>query len=330
MIGHLVVELVTPAMIGGAEARKCDDPPTLRPPSLRGHLRFWSRALGGEALAEELWGKEQLGQRVCILSAATMRSRGQRVDLKLPEKATLLTATDQHGETRLDMVPPGDQVVLRFGIPDSVPRDKLEAVLWTWLHLGTVGRRSRRGYGSFQWLPSEGDLLADWPQLWPKHHLRSRETLELFLAEGLTKAGAILPRPSQVPRASGDDWELSTLDQVFVGKELPGAWEAGGRPTADRGEALEQIVHGLNEVSRGSKPQSLQLGSIKPDRQPSPMMWRLFPIVGRAAYLPVMTWFPTGYKPTVPVQLARSEGVFKYLHEKLGFEKSLTGGDLAA
>ena len=95
MIGHLVVELVTPVMIGGAEARALDKPPTLRPPSRRGHLRFWSRALGGEMMEQELWGEEQLGQRVQVLSVATMRTRGEKVDLKEPQKATLLEANQK-------------------------------------------------------------------------------------------------------------------------------------------------------------------------------------------------------------------------------------------
>lgn len=72
-----------------------------------------------------------------------------------------------------------------------------------------------------------------------------------------------------------------------------------------------------------------ELEHCKP-RLPSPMMWRFFPVAGKPAFLPVMTWFPTGYKPAAPARLAASEGVFKYLHGKLGFEKSLTGRDLGA
>lgn len=328
MIGHLVVELVTPAMIGGAEAKKCDNPPTLRPPSLRGHLRFWSRALGGELMEEELWGEEKIGQRVQILSVATMRSRGQKVDLKAPERATLLAATEQHGETRLDMIPPGDQVILRFGIPDSVPQDKLKAVLWTWLHLGTVGRRSRRGYGSLQWLPSEGDLLSDWPMLWPSR-LKSQKALEEHLEAGLSKVGSICPRPGRQDRQ--ETQSLDTLDQVFVGcKELPGKWEADGSARwAREGESLESIVHGFNENARGAEPDRSQLGSAKPHRLPSPILWRFFPVPGKAAFRPVMTWLPTNYGSITPVKLNRSGEVFRYLSSKFGFETSLTGNPLA-
>lgn len=316
MIGHLVVELVTPVMIGGAEARKLDSPPTLRPPSLRGHLRFWSRALGGEELAQELWGSVDTGQRVRILGAPRLT--------KSPKEALLIPSKNY----KAWMVPPGDQVILRFEVPDSVPRDKLEAVLWTWLHLGTVGRRSRRGYGSLQWRPSEGDLLAGWPPLWPSHHLKSNETLEKYLEAGLTKAGSICGRPGRQDRQ--ETQSLDTLDQVFVGrKELHGQWEAAGGPARGVGESLESIVHGLNEKARGDEPDDRrQLGSADP-RLPSPILWRFFPVPGKAAFRPVMTWFPTGYEPDVPVKLDPSRGVFKHLYEKFGFKTSLTGNGLA-
>ncbi len=330
MIGHLIVELVTPAMIGGGEAQKCDKPPTLRPPSLRGHLRFWSRALGGEELADELWGEEQLGQRVRILSA-TIHDRGSRVEMKEPVGVILLARTREHGETRADMIPPGDKVMLRFQVPDSVPRAKLQAVLWTWLHLGTVGRRSRRGYGSFQWVPSKDDLLADWEPLWPSH-LKSNKTLEKYLAAGLTKVGSVFEWSDQQPRRETQG--LDTLDQVFVGsKELRAKWDAavGGsaRVTARNGESLESIVHGLNERDRGSDPDRKQLGFTKPYRLPSPILWRFFRVPGKDVFLPVMTWFPAEYG-TSPVRLDSSGEVYRHLNEKFGFEKSLTGGDLAA
>jgi hypothetical protein len=314
VIGHLVVELATPAMIGGAFARRCDDPPTLRPPSLRGHLRFWSRALNGPALAEALWGSVKSGQRVRLLGAQ---------QLTKPKDALLIPSRN----TRAPMVPPGDQVVLRFGIPEDVSLPHLQAVLWTWLHLGTVGRRSRRGYGSLQWRPSKDDLLTDWqPQLWPSHHLTSRLDLETYLKTGLARVQSICGKPDASARRVSD--KLITLDQIFVGKELPGVWEAG---SARGGSGnLEWLVHGRtdSDEARGAAPDRKQLGSANPQRRPSPMMWRLFPVAGKAAFLPVMTWFPTDYPPAGPVYLNKSEGAFKYLHNDLGFETSLAGNDL--
>lgn len=113
-----------------------------------------------------------------------------------------------------------------------------------------------------------------------------------------------------------------------MGKALSGTWEASGKLGSDRKEFLEQIVHGLNESHRGTGPDSLQLGSVKRDRRPSPMIWRLFPLAAGKAYLPVMTWFPTGYGASTPVRVGAD--LFRYLNGALGFDKSLTGNPLAA
>jgi hypothetical protein len=132
----------------------------------------------------------------------------------------------------------------------------------------------------------------------------------------------------QGPRTNVLGEELASLDQVFVGKVLRGTWQASGRSAATGEESLEQIVHGLNADHRGTGPDTLQLGSVKPDRRPSPMMWRLFPLAAGKAFVPVMTWFPTGYGASTPVRVGAD--LFKYLNGSLGFDKSLTGADLAA
>ncbi len=312
MIGHLVVKLVTPAMIGGAVARECDAPPSLRPPSLRGHLRFWSRALK-EGLDKKLWGDVKQGQRVRLLGVQPLTSE-IRDALLIPSK-----------KYKAPMISPGEQVLLRFAIPSDVDLEELRAVLWTWLHLGTVGRRSRRGYGSLQWAPSKDDLLADWPPLWLFHHLVSKSTLETYLKEGMQRVASVLGRPDEGPRVSTKLWELRTQDQVFVGKELPGIWQASNPKKAEGN--LEGIVHGLNKDGRGTGPDQQQLGLADP-RLPSPMMWRLFPVADKQAFLPVMTWSPLDY--TGYPQIALGGGLYKYLHGELGFEKSLTGTELAA
>jgi hypothetical protein len=66
----------------------------------------------------------------------------------------------------------------------------------------------------------------------------------------------------------------------------------------------------------------------RPARRPAPMMWRLFPLASGKAYVPVMTWFPTGYSASTPVRVGAD--LFGYLYGALGFDKSLTGADLAA
>lgn len=306
----LVLELASPTMIGGAEARQCDDPPRLRPPSLRGALRFWARALGGPRLEGELFGDTELGQRTQILFA---RGDGDGGNLPPPEEALLIPSRN----ATAPMVPPGSRVHVRFRVPEPVELPKLQAVIWTWLHLGSIGRRSRRGYGSPLWIPSEDDLLDGWPPLWTPEHLESKDSLEKYLTSGLQKVEAELGAPGKDPRASTDT-QLATRDQVFVGERIDAEWNIRSG-TRD----LEDLLHGRNERDRGDAREADQLGRATNPRLPSPMMWRVYP-APEGGYLPVMTWFPhnypTGEYPEVPTNSALSE----YLN-KFGFQDSLIG-----
>jgi hypothetical protein len=193
-----------------------------------------------------------------------------------------------------------------------------------------VGRRSNRGYGSLQWLPAEGDLLAGWPPLWPSHHLRSPTTLAAYLDSGFERVEQVLGRPVRSPRSDCRNSELVTLDQVFVGEALEGAWQAATGARAAGPDSLESIVHGLRETARGSREiDRRQMGSAEKPRRPSPMRWRLFPRADERAFIPVMTWFPDGYEASVYPQVDPGGGLYAYLNGRLKFERSLTGGELA-
>lgn len=308
MSHDLVVELVSPTMIGGSKARQCDDPPRLRPPSLRGHLRFWARALGGSKLEEELFGDLERGQRAQIIFA---RAVGEGGNLPTPEQALLIPSRN----ARTDMIPPGGRVHVRFRIPSEVALSELRAVVWTWLHLGSVGRRSRRGYGSLQWIPSKDDLLADWPPLWKSEHLENRESLEDYLRIGLRMVAGTLGAPLNGARGP-DHSRLVTCDQVFVGARIDAVWDIEGGTGA-----LEQRLHGLNEEGRGGTQEADQLGHANNSRLPSPMMWRVFPVPG-GGYRPVMTWFPYGYPAGSNPRIPSVSELADYLRT-LGFDESL-------
>jgi hypothetical protein len=257
-----------------------------------------------------------------LLLSRAFRSGGR---LPEPVESTLVPSRG----FRAPMIPPGDKVLLSFAVPDTVPLEKLQAVVWTFLHLGAVGKRSRRGYGSLLWRPAQDDLLADWPPLWPSHHLTNREALEGYLRSGFEKVRSILGVPETGARTGGAGERLQTTDQVFVGKELPGGWEAAGGGGAGGGRSLEDLLHGLNEESRGGEPERSQLGFGTP-RLPSPMLWRVFSTANGRGVLPVMTWFPCGYEDGSSPCLAADGELDGYVGGDLGFETSLAGGRLAA
>lgn len=320
MIETLRVQLVTPAMIGGATAGTCDSTRALRVPELRGLFRFWTRALGGDAfreLEERLWGSTTLGQRVTLRSIPT----GDRV----LEEHFLFPAKEAGARTRMSMMAPGVQFDLRFGLPrlrehERLLRQQLQAVVWTALHLGAVGRRSRRGYGSLQWVPGERDLLWDFLDggFVPDRHLGSQASLKEYLQRGLTRVCSILGRPAAVApaesRQSSSWFQLTTIDQVFVGRRLTARYDG------QRG-GMEDLIHGCGE--RGaSAAESAQLGSPEP-RLASPMSWRIYRLKNDD-YVPVMTWSPRDGVTA----LTANTNMHKYLTQRLGFGKSLANLDL--
>jgi CRISPR-associated protein Cmr1 len=70
----LSVEVITPILGGGAQARELDEIDVIRPAAVRGHLRFWWRALYGHedrfasaealyAAESALWGRSAKGNK---------------------------------------------------------------------------------------------------------------------------------------------------------------------------------------------------------------------------------------------------------------------------
>ncbi len=344
MIHDLVVKLVSPLILGGAKGGKCDSPLTLRPPSLRGQLRFWSRALGGEGLQDRLWGTTQTGQRVRILGTHPLGRTGEAC--LFPHKPEALGVTE--------MVPPGERVHMRFALPSAELLPELQAVVWTWLHLGTIGRRSRRGYGAFTWETRPGDLLDGFLDdgFNPKVAFAGPSELASYLERGLRAAFStlsIVAGDHRASRAIDDDFRLASLDQVFIGRHLtefplgPGLkrhdhenfhyrWNVrtGGqaRSDTDSRTALESLLHGLNWKYRGAAPENLQLGKSS-SKPASPMMWRLYPCT-QGGHLPIMVWSPVSFaNDRYPqLQLDHAEDLCQYLEDDLGFSESIAGNHL--
>lgn len=337
MIYHLRLRLVSPVLLGGSQTGKFDASLTLRPPSIRGMLRFWTRALSKgnpRELESVLWGSAEVqrGQRVALIGAERLwaTKRADPTHRKLfPPKETTLPMVDPSA------APQGTQpeLVLRFRVPPSVEpiRCQVQAAVWTWLHLGGLGRRSRRGYGSLLWVPTKGpgDLLEgfvpggfDW-----NRDLESPGTLTAYLRKGLEAVEHAIGAPSSSePRQLSKWFELRTVAQVFVGKVLAKSYD--GEPVG-----MEDTLHGLGGPRSTNAAEVQQLGNLPGPgqaRQASPMLWRVFPVLGDSGkgFIPVMTWSPlddTGVENLTP----RSP-MYAYLHGELGFCESLLSGQRLA
>lgn len=148
----LDLELITPLFLGGANAR---GDPELRAAPIRGVLRYWLRAwLGAHGILEDdmlhraesrIFGDTQAGSAVILRVGPT---NGQPLDHDrrpmLPHNPAKLSSTPAFVEgqsIRLTLLPrPGHA---------ELPPDAL-AALFLWLNLGGLGKRQRRGFGSFR------------------------------------------------------------------------------------------------------------------------------------------------------------------------------------
>jgi RAMP superfamily len=142
------LEFITPLFSRGAY----EDRPEVRPPSIRGQLHWWFRALGGNAADEKaIFGGVHGGataSKVVVRVSSVMGTLGSLNTL--PHKGggqASPKAAFQIG-TRFDL-----HLLTRLGALDKRLQSALDRTLETWLLLGTLGLRSTRAAGSFRWEP---------------------------------------------------------------------------------------------------------------------------------------------------------------------------------
>ncbi|MBN1271077.1 MAG: type III-B CRISPR module RAMP protein Cmr1 [Candidatus Aminicenantes bacterium] len=329
MQAFIKVELISPAMIGGADSRSLDNPNVLRPPAVRGHLRFWTRALSGgfetniKSIKKDeglLLGRTESGQRLIFSPPQQKCFQKERKNL-LPNK-----------NIKQDMLIPNNrQITIRFRmnysefIEDISIFDKLRAVFWVWLHLGAIGRRSRRGFGSLQWVPAPGDFLDGFVEFNPDTDLATRDTLKDYLIKGLRKVCEVWKVPSDSEsRKTCNFFSLSTIDQVFIGYVFKNRDGKVIQEIDDKPGGVIELLHGLNKNSSGEMMELGHAGWLSykhrtdglQNKLASPMMWRIFPC--GEGFVPVMTWSPYKHDTINP-----GTKLYEYIYKELGFRKSL-------
>lgn len=186
----LPLRVVTPIFGGGPVPRKVDRVEVIRAASIRGHLRFWWRALHAQNYSDskslykaetELWGGPTTSDRggrspVELRVDLIRRPSDDKIDRNNPkapgEHATgyaLFPAREEKEDKKKNKPykPPGEryQSDVDFNLTISAPADKATQVcdaLRAWLLFGGYGGRTRRGLGSLsitdvrareQWLP---------------------------------------------------------------------------------------------------------------------------------------------------------------------------------
>lgn len=216
------LRLVTPLLGGAAETREIDSVDVVRGPSVRGHLRFWWRAVQGGHLSggdlyrreRQLWGgagdekggRSTVEVRVSVLAeavgevdASDVSPYGQGAYALWPARATRGLNPQPAAHRRR----PGTRFVLGVTCkPEDEP--DVRAAVRAWILFGGYGGRTRRGAGSLTvegpdevrrlWLPGDATREA-LRELFGRDVLqpisgRSRDDVPLLAGAGLRVGGA--------------------------------------------------------------------------------------------------------------------------------------------
>lgn len=160
------IQIITPIFGGGVNAGEYDSVTPIRPSSIRGHLRFWWRAIRGAKFEDsaqlfnregEIWGTADSPSPVTIrVVQPDSGSLGQRKASDFygfsskygPESYVLFPARDK-GHPLLK-----EGLTFRLGICwskaekiEDISLD-VEAAVWAWTNFGGIGSRTRRGCGA--------------------------------------------------------------------------------------------------------------------------------------------------------------------------------------
>lgn len=325
------VKLVTPGIIGGAQRGELDSLNWLRPTEIRGMLRYWTRAIVGsggaglnyQKIDSEWWGSTESAGKIKI----TCSPAPVTID-KLP----LFPNKEGKSQSLTNMfIPDNNGFLISFLISDCIDINRFKCILWVWLHLGSIGKRSRRSYGSLLWASNKNDLLIDFFDEMPEQ-FDSLEKLNAYLKTGLDKVKKLWGTPSNSSRVINNFFKLNSYDQIFIGTILQHDKKILTEFTDSKNGLLHK-VHGFNfdnrirdiktgnEIGINNEQNELGFTRGRNNRLASPMMWRLYPV--GEGYVPVMTW-----SPRYVTKLAPNTGMYNYLTNTLGFDRSLAGRSL--
>ncbi|HXF54789.1 MAG TPA: type III-B CRISPR module RAMP protein Cmr1 [Hyphomicrobiaceae bacterium] len=301
------IEVVTPILGGAAQTRALDDLDVIRAPTVRGHLRFWWRALNAANYAKpedlyhresQIWGRAagDAGGRslveVRIEVERAADSDDSDIDLQPTSGAYALwpaRAEKKHGQIT-KLAAPRRKPGTRFRLVLVAPADldvEIRNVLRAWLLFGGYGSRTRRGLGSFKVL---GDASAWQPPQPTREAITAVFGVDVF-------ASAQTP-VCDVPRLAGAALHVGTADRDAVQ-----AWTTAlnwlkefrqgtrGKP-GDR--AREPDPRGSNRSSVSNWPEADKIRHLKGKTQAHPPRHNANPVWPRAGFgLPIIGQFQT-------------------------------------
>ncbi|MBZ4402156.1 CRISPR-associated protein Cmr1 [Myxococcus sp. AS-1-15] len=180
------LKTVTPILGGAPVPRQLSEVDPIRVPTLRGHLRFWWRALYGHSYGEHqrlelarreraLWGGMTLGEEkpcrsqvdLCVRAVRDARRDGSPIDMTPSSAYALWPARAEDDEEPVPRWSPGLSFTLEVSAPEGEGIREVRGALRAWVLFGGYGSRTRRGCGTVTfvsadereaWLPKSATL----------------------------------------------------------------------------------------------------------------------------------------------------------------------------
>lgn len=329
--------------------------PELRPPAFRGALRYWLRTLAGEGTGGDLKVLHEIESSVFGSAASeegassAVRVRISEQDLqsarlyqkqpteyvekngvRIPQPAgrdyLYWSMAESGGNNRNRYQPPKKynpekssfQIILSSMLQNEAALQKAVASLWTLVHFGGVGSRSRRTAGSISAISP-----AEFAGLNFQLQSNTPQKIAEELYEGLKKAQEMIGLPSKPVKAVPFDM-ISLQYDIFQSWVL-GSWNTSAEAVAAIGASLrdfrtyrnDEVFKWLNgktistvertafglpipyKYSSGSKPEGVIQGKKDEiERRASPIWLKVSKTSGTPSkYIVVATLFKSEFLP---------------------------------
>ena len=275
--------------LGGAYPKVSD---TVRPPSVKGAIRFWWRALnwarvrslnGSDKTALQQLHKEE-GE---LFGGAHVRESGDKENIRALQSKVALRISEQNVETADIRNSSGLQYLLGMGLysfKDGLSRTAIKGCFTLKIHfastlsdeqcrqveeavvcfglLGALGSRARHGWGSVSITNLQGGVLSA-----PATSTEYKETLNNILAKCLTVAGtppysAFCSQSRLDISARGGD-AMSLLQQLGNEQQMYRSWGQHGKIAGKKAERNFPDDHNwADQVAGGETPKEAPVRAV--------------------------------------------------------------------
>jgi len=310
---EVTLETVTPLFLAGADGKT----PELRPPSFRGAMRFWLRALLGGVLGDDVeavrreeakvFGNTEGASPVVVRIAGLPSCSPLEKPFGRSGRYYLLWSLLRQQKELLCISPHSSfEVVLqpRPGVNQSQALWRASAALWLTVRLGGIGARSRRTLGSLTVVKEE---IPQLPFGLPSFvsAAKSPSALASELEDGLRQIQDIFGNTAKEPARRFNVLHKDRCSIWIVSSDNWREWE----------QAAEDMGHNLREFRqsmplRNRAALGLPLRNVSGGRYASPLILTIAPLnVGGYVGIAVM-FEPVNrmqrYSPNIREQFVRS------------------------